>query len=423
MKKYTFKYAKETVDIELNENQVIRELIGKEIPPITDIKKSVYDSLDNPIEHIPFSKWILKGDKVCIVVSDMSRFWMRQDLIIPHVVSYLNEVCQIEYKDMIILIANGTHEGGDENELRTLVTDDVFEKIKVINHDCKANDLYYIGTTKRGTVVKINKEAAIRKTICIGAATHHVMAGFGGGRKSILPGIASLEAINQNHSHSLDPLEKKSNPLIGNAVLLDNPLNEDMLEAAGMVKDLYILNAVMNADMKLAYLFSGHYEKSWLKACKAAQDCYEVPITELADVVITSCGGFPKDMSLYQGSKTIDNVETGLKLGGTMVVLMECIEGGGPSEYFDWLKPLKEEVLDETLRANFTIPGYVFYLNCEQAQRYNIVLLSKLNKEDAKTMGINVYSDINTLLENIDLKDKSIYVIKNGSTVIPRIQK
>ena len=94
---------------------------------------------------------------------------------------------------------------GDERELRTLVTDAVYERVRVENHDCEAPDLVYLGTTPHGTPVSINRTAAEADlVVCLGAVTHHVMAGFGGGRKSILPGISGRETIFHNHAFSLD---------------------------------------------------------------------------------------------------------------------------------------------------------------------------------------------------------------------------
>ena len=422
MKEFQFKYGAEKVNFSLDEKNIIAELSGVDTPPIKDIPQAVFDCLSNPVAHQPLDEWIKSGEKVAVVVSDMSRFWMRQDLVIPHVITYLNDRCGVPDGDITIIIANGTHIGGSDDEVKQIVTENIYNRINICNHDCNSKNLKYVGTTSRGTVLSIDPFVASRKTICIGACTQHVMAGFGGGRKSILPGVASMEAIKQNHAHSLDPLAPQSNPLIGNGVLNDNPLNEDMCEAAQMVGHLFMVNLVMNADMKLAYLFGGHWLKSWEKGCEMAEKIYEVPIKEQADVVFVSSGGAPKDMSLYQGSKTIDNVESALKIGGTLVAMMECPEGGGPAEYFDWLVPLKEGKLDEALRADFTIPGYIFYLNCEQARRYNIVLQSKINPKEVAPMGITAFDDIDKLMNSLDLQGKSVYVVANGSTVIPKVK-
>ena len=348
---------------------------------------------------------------------------MRQDKVIPPLVTYLNERCGVADSHLTILVANGTHDGGDEKELRTLVTDAVFDRVRVVNHDCNAPDLVSIGTTPHGTHVRVNAEAArADKVICLGACTHHVMAGFGGGRKSILPGISAMDSICHNHAYALDPACLRSNPRIGNGKLVDNPLNDDMCEAAGLVPNLYMVNLVMNAEMKLAEIYAGHYLHSWRKACEAVDRIYRVEVPERADVIVASCGGFPKDMSLYQGTKTIDNVESGLKKGGTLILLIEARDGGGPAEYFDWIDELQNGTMEKRLREHFTVPGYIFLLNCEQAHRYNIMMLTKVKQETVAPMGLKAYNSVDELMAAADLTGKKIYVIPNGSTVVPHVK-
>lgn len=423
MKTYDFAYGRGHVTLPLDETNVLAELHGSETPPIQDIRSALFATLETPIDSLPLRQRIHPGDKIALVVSDMTRFWMRQDLVIPHLVDYLLDVCSVQPDALTIVVANGTHIGGDEQELRTLVTDGVYERIRVENHDCEAPDLVYLGTTPHDTPVWINRTAAEADlVICLGAATHHVMAGFGGGRKSILPGISGLETIRHNHAYSLDSTKLRTNPEIGNGVLAGNPLHADMCEAAALVKELFMVNLVMNAQMELAHIFSGHYLTAWEQACQAADDIYRVDIPCKADAVVTSCGGFPKDISLYQGTKTIDNVESALKPGGTLVLLIEAPEGGGPAEYFDWSQNLQDGTIEQRLREAFTVAGYIFFLNCEQAQRYRILLYSSIDPAAVAPMGIQAFSDLDELLKAADLDGKTTYVIPNGSTVIPRVK-
>ncbi len=424
MKNYSFPYGDGTVELPLDEKTVLGELHGNAVAPLSDLRAALRASLDAPIDSAPLCERARGGDTVALVVSDMTRFWMRQDLVIPHLVDYLTERCGVREADITIVVANGTHLGGGEQELRTLVTDAVYERVRVENHDCEAKDLVYLGTTPHGTKVEINRTAAEADlVVCLGAVTQHVMAGFGGGRKSILPGISGRETIFHNHAFSLDAAALRSNPAIGNGILKGNPLHEDMCEAAGMVKSLFIISLVMNAQMQLAAIFSGHYLSSWEAACRMVERIYRVEIPEKADVVITSCGGFPKDISLYQGTKTIDNVESGLKPGGTLILFIEAREGGGPAEYFDWAKDLVADTIERRLREHFTVAGYIFFLNCEQAQRYRILLYSSIAPSSVAPMGIEAFSDISSLLDAAQLEGKSIYVIPNGSTVIPHIKE
>jgi len=423
MKEYSLKYGDGKVSFALDEARVLGELHGKSAVPVQDIPAKLFAALGSPIQSAPLNELLAPADTVALVISDMSRFWMRQDLILPHLVDYLL-AAGIAPQSLTIVVANGTHIGGSEEELKKLVTERVYGAIRVVNHDARANDLAYLGTTSFGTPVNVNKLVAeAGMVVCLGAPSHHVMAGFGGGRKSILPGVCGIDSIRHNHALSLHPTEPRSNPLIGNGVLAGNPVNEDMLEAAGMLKRLFVINLVMNADMQLSNIVAGDYRASWEAACAELDQMYEAPIPELADVIITGSGGFPKDMSLYQGTKTMDNVESGLKPGGTMVLCMECREGGGPREYFDWVGPFVDGSIIPKLRANFTIPGYVFFENCELAARYRIMLLSKIPPEQVAPMGIEGFNDIGELLSALELEGKSVYVIPNGSTVIPRVKK
>lgn len=421
-KNYQFRYGNTTVTLPIEENQVIGVIEGNETPVLDDIEGELYKVLDNPIESAPLSEVASKASSIAIIVSDMTRFWMRQDIIVPLLVRYLVEKCGRKYEDLEIIIATGTHVGGSEEDLRTLVTSDIYDKVKTVNHDCRADDLVYLGTTSYGTPVKVNKDAADADlVICLGAATYHVMAGFGGGRKSILPGISSLETIKHNHAYSLAPDKFITNPEIGNGVLDGNPLNEDMLEAAAMMKNLFMVTLVTDTEFRLSSIFAGHWRKSWEAACEEVRRIYRVPVKEKADVVITSCGGFPKDESLYQGTKAVDNVISALKDGGTLVLLLEGRNGGGSPDYFDWIKPLVNGTFEKELRENFTVGGYIFFLNCEQAARFNILMYSSIPAETVAPMGIKSYDNLDKLMEDAHLEGKSIYVIPTGSTVLPDV--
>ena len=186
-----------------------------------------------------------------------------------------------------------------------------------------------------------------------------------------------------------------------------------------MMKNLFMVNLVMNAGEELCAVFSGHYRASWEAACREVERVYQVPLKEKTDVVIAGCGGYPRDMSLYQGTKAIDNVESALKPGGTLILIIEAREGGGPEEYFGWRL---DGSLEKRLREEFTVAGYIFFLNCEQARRYRVMLFSGINPLDTAPMGIESFSDVSELLAAAHLEGKSIAVIHNAGSVVPVVQ-
>ena len=253
----------------------------------------------------------------------------------------------------------------------------------------------------------------------IGGTVHHLMAGFGGGRKSVLPGISSRQTIRRNHERALSPTLPCTDEKVGSGKLPLNPIHEDMDEAAELLSPTFGINIVIAPSGRHSGLFCGNWRTAWQASCRYQQQCYEVPIDHLADVVIVSCGGYPKDINLYQAIKSPLNAINAMKPGGTLLFLAECRDGGGAKDYFDWIRPLKEGRLDEALRADFTIGGYIFYATCEWLRRGKAYLLSTLPPDLVREMNITSSPDIGELLRQIDFTGKDVYVVPFGGYVMP----
>lgn len=341
----------------------------------------------------------------------------------PMLVGYLHDQIGVPYQNITILIALGTHRRSTPEEMVQICSEDVCRKVRVVDHDCDAPDLVTVGTTSRGTVVQVNPLVIGRKVIVLGGTVHHMMAGFGGGRKNILPGVAGRETIRQNHQRALDPEKAMSDARVGCCKLRDNPIHEDMMEAAGMVPVAYSLNLVVSTGGKHAGIFGGSLDAAWNASCDFQRACYELPIDHQADIVVCSSGGYPKDMNLYQGCKGMLNAMRALKPGGVMLWLCKCPEGGGAPDYFNWLVPLREGRLDQALRADFTIGGYIFYLTCEQLHlASHVYTLTELDAELVRPMGIEASNELSQLLEKIDFTGKSVYLLPFAGSVVPIIQ-
>lgn len=417
---FFLKYGERDVEIPIQGAHSIQVLQENPMKEIEDLRAAFYKAVEQePIDSLPLSQLIGKDDLVTLVVSDITRAWMHQDQIVEPLVSFLHETCKVPYAHMVILIALGTHRPNTEEEMKQIVSPAVYENVQVINHNCDAPDLVYVGTTSRGTRVEVNPLVVGRKVILIGGTVHHLMAGFGGGRKSVLPGVSSRRSIRENHERALSPTEKKTDDKVGSGKLSLNPIHEDMDEAAALVAPVFGINLVVASSGKHSGLFCGNWRTAWEASCRYQKQCYEVPVDHLADVVIVSCGGYPKDINLYQAIKSPLNAINAMKPGGTLLFLAECRDGGGAKDYFDWIRPLKEGRLDEALRADFTIGGYIFYATCEWLRRGNIFLMSELPPELVKEMNITSAPQIETLLKQIDFTGKDVYVVPYGGYVLP----
>ena len=186
-----------------------------------------------------------------------------------------------------------------------------------------------------------------------------------------------------------------------------------------MVAPVFGINLVVDGNGDHIALPSGHYALAWEESCRLVDQYNGVPITQKYDAVITSCGGFPKDINLYQSSKTMINAYQAVKEGGRLIFLSECREGGGPAAFFDWSHYQREGTLDEHLRQSFTIAGYIFYVCCEIAYHTDLHMLSRISAETLAVMRIHGYASPEDLQPLLDFGQQRIAVMPHGSNTMP----
>ena len=419
--KISLKYGEETVEIDVRGAASIETILPKPMEEITDLRKAFLRAVEqDAIGGVTLKDAVGPEDEVTIVVSDITRSWMHQDRVMPLLVEYLHDRIGVPYEKTVILIALGTHRKSTPEEMVKICSKEVCDKVRVVDHDCDADDLVYVGTTPLGTKVMMNPLVVGRKVIVMGGTVHHMMAGFGGGRKNLLPGVAGRETIRQNHERALDPEKAMSDVRVGCCKLTGNPIHEDMVEAAHLVHADFGINLVVAASGTHSGIFCGEMDAAWEASCEYQRKCYEIEVKEPADIVLCSSGGYPKDMNLYQGCKGMLNAMRALKPGGTMFWACKCSEGGGAPDYFSWLKPLQEGHLDASLRADFTIGGYIFFLTVEQLNKAaHVYTLTELDPEMVKPMGMEAGRDAAELIRKIDFTGKRVYVLPLAGSVVP----
>jgi len=392
-------------------------------PPIVDLRETFRAAVEEKaVESLPLKRLLSAQDEVTIIISDLTRAWMHQDRICPLLLDYLHDTVGIPYENVIFLVALGTHRPQTETELKRIASAYVCERVQVLNHEAD-KPLANVGTTSRGTEVRVNPLAVGRKVILMGGTVHHLLAGYGGGRKSILPGIVGERTIKQNHILALHPTEPRSSDAVGCGVLIGNPVHEDMMEAAEMVAPVFGINLVVDGNGDHIALPCGDWAKAWEESCRLVDQYNGVPIAEKYDAVVTACGGFPKDINLYQSSKTMINAYQAIREGGTLVFISECREGGGPAAFFDWAKYQRNGTLDAELRKNFTIAGYVFYACVEIASHTDFHILSSIPAETVAPLHMHGHADAQEIQRLLDFGDKSVAVMPHGSSTVPIFRK
>jgi nickel-dependent lactate racemase len=298
---------------------------------------------------------------------------------LPILIDYLNEA-GIADKDITIIIAVGAHRQNTADEMAELCTKAICKRVRVINHNAWDTDnMVYYGKTSKGTEVSFNRIVAeADRVVLTGGVIYHYMVGYGGGRKSIMPGVSSLKTIQQSHMWAMGKtLGDGSNPLAANMETAGNPSHEDMMEVAAFLKADFIVNVVPNLDGDITGIFTGNWISAWQKATQMVDEIFGVTIQEQADIVIASAGGYPKDINLYQSQKTIDNAVYAMKPGGVAIILAECPDIKEPNEFFDWFNYPTFFDMEKAVRKNFLISGWVAVRQLEYANKGHIILVTQ----------------------------------------------
>ena len=242
------------------------------------------------------------------------------------------------------LIATGSHRAPTDKEYQ-FIFGSWYETFRdrIYVHDChRMEDMDYYGRTSRGTELYLNKLVkAAGKVIAIGSVEPHYFAGYTGGRKSFLPGVAAYSSIEHNHKMALSADSKT-------LALKGNPVHEDLEEAMTMVKvPVYSIMTVLDRNHEIDTVTAGDIDESFYKAVEAANGIFTAPLDEKADIVVTAAP-YPMDVDLYQSQKAFDNAKLALKDGGTMILVSACREGIGGEAFVKLLS--SADTPDEVLR-------------------------------------------------------------------------
>ena len=389
LKEFKFGFGTGYQSVMLPEEHISDVIEGNPTPDV-DVEQATLECMRHPIGSAPLVDVVKPGDKVCIVCADVTRTWNHSDQFVIHIVNELNRG-GIPDGDICIVFAQGTHRAQTPEEDIRVVGEEVARRIRLYQHDSRDKDnLVLVGTTKIGTPVFINKHVVeADKVIIVDGITTHLFAGYGGGRKLILPGIAGWDSIQINHCHALaDHFGDGINPLTRSTKLNHNPVSDDMQEACDMIKPCFLVHSIVNADGKIGRMVGGDPYEAWLEGTKEVYRIQKVPFKQKADVSFACAGGYPKDVSLYQGCKCYDPAESATKEGGIIIAIMEASDVMEPPEYMGSFRFDTEEAMEKALREHFTIPFFVaFNLFC-MAHKYTIYLVTKKeNLEITKKTG------------------------------------
>ena len=321
-------YGKTGLMVDLPNDKVIGPLEIKNAIPLANQSQAISDALANPIGSKPLAE-IAKGKKTaCILICDITRP-VPNKVILPQILKTIEEA-GVPRSGITILIATGLHRPNEGEELVELVGEDIANNYRVENHHGKETSEHdYLGITPKGVPVYIDSRyIRAELKITTGLIEPHLMAGYSGGRKVICPGIAGIETVKVWHGPKF--LE---HPNADCGIVEGNPVHEENTYIALMSGCDFIVNVCVDGNRQITWAGAGDMIKAWEAGVSFVRQVVRVPIKEPVDIVLTSCAGYPLDITWYQAVKGLMGALPIIKKGGTIILVASLTEGLGSPEF------------------------------------------------------------------------------------------
>lgn len=388
------------------------------VPGLSDERAAFQQAVRSPIGARPLAGLVAEHETLAIVTSDGTRPVPNSKLI-PWILDELG----VKPKEVVVITGTGSHRGNTPEELLAMFGERVMQECRVINHDSFDPDsLVSIGTTPRGNNVRFCRDyVEADKKIIVGFIEPHFFAGFSGGPKALLPGIAGIESILAFHDAYMI-----GHPQSTWGVLEENPLQHETRAACRMCPPDFMVNVTLNGDKEITGYFVGDWLEAHRAGCEAVKRHATVGFDEPFDVIVTSNSGFPLDQNLYQTVKGMSAAAQVIRDGGTIIAVSECSDGiPNHGKFFDILTsaPDPKAMLDM-----IEAPGYSCFDQWEAQKlakiqvRADVQLYSSLDPELVSRLHLTPVTDIEAAVETAAARYGSgarVAVLPQGPLTIP----
>jgi lactate racemase len=410
-------YGAGNVEIDIPPANFAGIYLPKPVPACPDLEDEICRALRNPLDTRPLSEIAKPGETVVILVDDHTRATPASQ-ILPLILEELHR-SGIPAGDITVLVTHGTHRLSSEEELCAKLGEAVFRHYRIEQHQCRdeANQVF-LGVTSRGTPVWVNRGVVEADCLIgIGHVGPSPYAGYSGGNKLIIPGVASLDTINANHS--LVPLGFRQFGRV------DLPCRLDIDEAAGMVEMDLVLDVVLSQDERVVKAFAGTPGAVFKAGVELARQVSEVACPGGFDLALTS--GYPYDLDLYQAVRAVEYADAAVRVGGSILLVAACPEGIGGEDFYRLMaspnmKPddyLRQVVRREGM-VTFSVLGYA--LSCIKAEKNVYLLTEGISDLQLLSMGIHPVENLQSCLDQLLLEvgpGAKAAVFPQGSCTIP----
>ena len=417
-------YGKRVLELYTDIRQVSL-ITSKPKPPLKDPRSDLIKSLESPTDSPPLSELCKGVKRITVLIPDKTRAFPSK-LVLPTVLRTI-ESSKSDVQ-VNVIIATGLHKPHTREEVLELVSKDVYSNYEVVSHDAEDEESL-IDTEKRtsyNTPVIVNENVIEADLVVgLGLIEPHFFAGYSGGRKSVLPGVAGKRAIYVNHGFKMI-----GNPNSKYGVLEGNPIHEDMVEFMKLTKLDFIVNVTIGKEKRVTGVFCGNPVKAHLNGVRFLEEYVKVRVKGLADVVITTNGGYPLDRNLYQAVKGMATGELVVKEGGVIIIVAECVDGLGEHEEFYELfvgAESPDEVLEKIRRLEPIKDQWEAQILARILKKAKVIVVSEMRQSIIEDMLMIPASTINEALDEAlklvrrEETDVRLTVIPEGPYVIPEI--
>ncbi len=352
--------------------------------PWEDESRGIAASLDRTRWGAPIRDALRDARRILIVVSDGTRS-TAADRYLPALIERLAGGAR--HREIALAIGGGLHRPPSDAEIERIVGSGVARAFSVLRHDPDVTGaLAAIGRTSAGTRVVVNRALLEHDAVVLtGAIGFHYYAGFSGGRKAIVPGMAGRETIVGNHLRAVRR-DGSRHPAAAAGRLSGNPVHRDMAEAAALVGPAYLVNAVLAPGGGIEALFAGHWRRAHEAGCRHLRRTRRLTL-EPRDLVVASAGGHPSDVNLVQAHKAFEAGFAALRPRGTFVLVASCREGSGSADFDRGLGFPTEGDLTRDLLKDYRVYGQTALAWRRKAASCRLILVSDLPDDTVRRAG------------------------------------
>ncbi|HTY23469.1 MAG TPA: nickel-dependent lactate racemase [Desulfomonilaceae bacterium] len=424
--KYLMDYGRTGLELELPDHWDVTVIGKKPMPALKDPAAAMVEALMRPVGSKRLAEEAEGHSSACILICDVTRP-VPNGLILPVVIRELLQA-GLDAQQITVMVATGLHRHNEGAELRDVVGDDwVLETVKVVNHFARNDaDHVSLGLTSRGTPIKLDRrfvEADLR--LITGLVEPHFMAGYSGGRKLIVPGVAHADTITRLHAATF--LES---PSAANCILDGNPLHEEQLEIVRLIGGALGVNTVINEFRQTCFVNFGDVIESHHVAVDFMKKYGEIVMPRRFGTVITSSAGYPLDKTYYQTIKGMVGPMDILEPDGDLFIVSECSEGMGSPDYVEAQRRLvavgPTKFLEELRpKGNAAIDEWQTEMQLKPMRIGTIRLFTQaLKEQDRELTGVETFTDLDRFRQAIRKSversaDSAVAIIPEGPYVIP----